>query len=201
MFGTFFAGFWFSLSLIVAIGAQNAFVLRQGIIGKNIFWVCALCALSDALLIQLGVFGMAAIQNAMPTFAVWMRYGGAVFLMVYGILRLRSAWCGGERLQADETRESSLRSVMITTLAITWLNPHVYLDTVLLLGTVASRYHPDEVTFAVGATLASLVFFFSLGYGAKSLRHWLARPAIWRVIETAIGVFMLYLAVKLLLGN
>lgn len=201
MFGTFFAGFWFSLSLIVAIGAQNAFVLRQGIIGKHIFWVCALCALSDALLIQLGVFGMSAIQQAMPTFALWMRYGGAVFLLVYGLLRLRSAWRGGERLQADEARESSLRSVILTTLAITWLNPHVYLDTVLLLGTVASRYYPDEIIFAVGATLASLVFFFSLGYGAKSLRHWLARPAIWRVIETAIGVFMLYLAGKLLLGN
>lgn len=198
MFAALSAGFAFSLSLIAAIGAQNAFVLRQGIAGQHVFWVCAICALSDAVLIQAGVFGMAALQSAMPALAGWMRYGGAVFLLLYGLLRLHSAWRGSAGLQAGAGRESRLAAVLAMTFAITWLNPHVYLDTVLLLGTVAARYHPHQAAFAVGAAVASAVFFFSLGYGARRLRHVLSRPAVWRGIEAAIAVFMFYLAGKLL---
>lgn len=199
MISTLIDGFLFSLSLILAIGAQNAFVLRQGMMGKHIFWICMICACSDALLIQVGVFGLAAIEDLIPSFALLMRYGGAAFLCIYGILRLRSAWQGGESLKIqDGAQVQSLKSAVLTALAMTWLNPHVYLDTVMLLGSVASNYRPWQQSFAIGASLASFCFFFSLGYGAASLRRYLARPAVWRIIEVLIGIFMLYLAVHLL---
>lgn len=194
----FFAGFLFSLSLIVAIGAQNTFVLRQGIIGRHIFWVCLICALSDALLIQVGVFGLTAVQAALPSLANVMRYGGALFLVVYGVMRLRSAWQGNAQLAVAAAQSLPLKKIVLTTLAMTWLNPHVYLDTVLLLGSVAANYVPHQLAFAIGASLASFCFFFSLGYGAQRLRHILARPQVWRVIELLIGLFMLYLAFSLL---
>lgn len=193
------AGFLFSLSLILAIGAQNAFVLQQGIANRHLFMVCAICALSDALLIQIGVFGMNAVKTAVPLFADVMRYGGALFLCIYGILRFRAFCKGGEALQIDSAAIPSRKKTALTTLAMTWLNPHVYLDTVLLLGSVAAQYDPYRETFAIGAALASLLFFFSLGYGARMLRPWLARPAVWRTIELLIGIFMLYLAVSLVL--
>lgn len=194
------AGYLFSLSLILAIGAQNAFVLRQGIANRHLFIVCTICALSDALLIQLGIFGMHTIKTVLPIFADIMRYGGALFLLIYGILRLNACWRGGETLNIDNDNPPSRQKIILTTLAMTWLNPHVYLDTVLLLGSVAAQYTPYEEHFAIGATLASFTFFFSLGYGARALRPWLARPSVWRIIELLIGIFMLYLAGNLALG-
>lgn len=202
MTSAFIDGFLFSLSLILAIGAQNAFVLHQGIMGQHLFWVCSICAISDALLIQVGVFGLAKIEQALPQLSLVMRYGGAAFLLFYAFLRLRSAWQGEESLHVGSACQApSLKSTILTTLAITWLNPHVYLDTVMLLGSVASRYQPWQMMFAIGASLASLCFFFSLGYGAKRLSAYLSQARIWRIIELFIGLFMLYLAVNLALGK
>lgn len=192
-------GFLFSLSLILAIGAQNAFVMRQGIRNQHLFLVCSLCALSDGLLIQFGVLGMHRLITALPSFATLMRYGGALFLLCYALLRFKACYHGGEALQnAQKPDANSWRKTALITLAITWLNPHVYLDTILLLGSIAAQYHPYQEYFALGATLASFCFFFSLGYGACLLRPWLSQPRIWRIIELLIGLFMLYLALKLL---
>lgn len=201
MFNALFSGFLFGLSLILAIGAQNAYVLRQGILGQRIFLVCLTCALSDALLILIGVLGMDSLQTALPSFAQIMRIGGALFLSVYGILRLISAWRGGHQLKQSQSNTTSIRRVLLTTLAITWLNPHVYIDTVLLLGTIAANFAPYQLIFGAGATVASFTFFFSLGYGAKLFAPWLSRPKVWRVIELLIGLFMLYLAIHLLVDN
>lgn len=199
MLHAFFAGYFFSLSLILAIGAQNAFVLRQGISGRHLFLTCFICALSDAILIQIGIFGMQTMKTVLPSFAKIVQWGGVAFLLTYGILRLKAAYHGGESLNADGNATASRQKILLTTLAMTWLNPHVYLDTVLLIGNIAGQYPNHTTPFAIGATLASTSFFFALGYGAKALRKWLARPTIWRIIELTIGIFMLFLAAKLAL--
>ncbi|WP_409202305.1 LysE/ArgO family amino acid transporter [Suttonella sp. R2A3] len=194
------SGFFLGLSLIFAIGAQNVMVLRQGLLHQHVFLVCLICAISDALLIHVGVFGMSAIAEFAPSLATLMRYFGAIFLLLYALLRFRAAWLGGEALLVSGKTSSKKRIILIA-LALTWLNPHVYLDTVLLLGSVANQFSDQRMAFALGATLASFVFFFSLGYGARLLRPLLAQPRTWRIIEVIIGLFMLYIAFSLLVNN
>ncbi|MCR8546403.1 LysE/ArgO family amino acid transporter [Salipiger sp. P9] len=191
------AGFALGLSLIVAIGAQNAFVLRQGLTGRHVFAVCALCALSDAVLIAAGVAGFGALSAALPGLETAMRWLGAGFLLWYGARTLRAAWRGGESLRAGP-EAGSLRAALMTCLALTWLNPHVYLDTVVLLGAVSAQYD-NRVGFALGAMSASLMFFFALGYGARALAPVFARPAAWRGLDLGIGLVMWAIAAKLLL--
>ncbi|WP_424932646.1 LysE/ArgO family amino acid transporter [Amaricoccus macauensis] len=193
----FLSGFVLGLSLIVAIGAQNAFVLRQGLLGAHVFPVCLVCALSDAILICVGVFGLAVISEAIPMVVPVLRYAGAAFLLVYGVRAARAAWVGGDALKA-KGEAAGLRRTLTICLALTWLNPHVYLDTVLLVGSIATQY-ARPVVFAVGAVTASFVFFFSLGYGARLLRPVFASPASWRVLEGAIALVMWAIAAKLLL--
>ncbi|MEO0423374.1 MAG: LysE/ArgO family amino acid transporter, partial [Pseudomonadota bacterium] len=159
---SFLPGFFLSLSLIVAIGAQNAFVLRQGLRRAHVFWVCLTCALSDAILIVCGVAGFGALAEAVPWFEPVMRYGGAAFLLWYGWRNARSAWRGGAVLELDGEDGQPLREAMLTVLALTWLNPHVYLDTVVLIGSISSQYD-SRLLFGIGATLASFAFFFALG--------------------------------------
>lgn len=192
------AGFALGFSLILAIGAQNAFVLRQGLRGEHVFWVCLTCALSDAILIAGGVAGFGSLAAHLPWFEPVMRYGGALFLIVYGAMALRKAWRGGEVLIAAGERSADLGKILLTVLAFTWLNPHVYLDTVVLIGSVSAQYD-NRLQFGLGAVLSSFVFFFGLGYGARVLAPVFARPRAWQVLDLLIALIMWAIAVKLLI--
>ena len=193
----FIPGFLLGFSLILAIGAQNAFVLRQGLRREHVFWVCLTCALSDAVLIAAGVAGFGALASAVPWFDPVMRYGGAAFLIWYGAINLRAAWRGGASLQATEAPPARLGATLAMLSAFTWLNPHVYLDTVVLLGSVSAQY-PDRLSFGLGAVTSSFVFFFGLGYGARLLGPLFARPRAWQVLDMVIGVTMWTIAGKLI---
>ena len=193
----FISGFLLCLSLIVAIGAQNAFVLRQGLRREHVFAVCAVCALSDAILIAAGVAGFGALVTALPWLAPAMRYGGALFLVAYGLRSLWAAWRNSSGLDPAADEGKSLGATILTCLAFTWLNPHVYLDTVMLLGSISAGYAGQRIAFAAGASTSSFLFFFALGYGARLLRPLFANPRNWRVLDAFIGITMLALALKL----
>lgn len=193
----YLSGFALGFSLILAIGAQNAFVLRQGLRREHVLWVCLACATSDAVLIAAGVTGMGRLAAAAPLFEPAMRFGGAGFLVWYGARTLRAAWRGGEELTAASGAPRDLAVTLTTVLALTWLNPHVYLDTVVLIGSVSAQY-ADRAGFALGAMSASFSFFFGLGYGARLLAPLLARPGAWRVLDTGIGLVMWAIAAKLI---
>lgn len=195
---TFLPGFLLGLSLILAIGAQNAFVLRQGLTGVHVLTVVLACALSDAVLITLGVFGFARLTDWLPGIVPVMRYAGAAFVTFYGLRSLRAALGPDAALMPAERRVVPLGRTLAVALALTWLNPHVYLDTVLLLGSVSTQYE-DRAAFAAGAVMASFVFFFSLGFGAALLRPVFATPRAWRALEAAIAAVMWAIAAKLLL--
>jgi L-lysine exporter family protein LysE/ArgO len=197
MSGVYFAGFGLGLSLILAIGAQNAFVLRQGLRRLHVLPVVLVCAISDAALIAAGVAGFGALAEAVPGLEFGMRVFGAGFLIWYGARTLLAAWRGGASLQAGGDAQS-LQSALLTCLALTWLNPHVYLDTVVLLGAISAQYD-EPLYFALGAMTASFVFFFTLGYGARALAPLFARPAAWRVLDLLVGVIMWGIAAKLIL--
>ncbi|MGZ2258703.1 LysE/ArgO family amino acid transporter [Roseobacter sp. A03A-229] len=198
MIDTFLPGYLLSLSLIVAIGAQNAFVLRQGLRREHVFWVCLTCGVSDAILIAAGVAGFGALAQHVPWFETAMRYGGAAFLLWYGWRSARSAWIGGQVLQADGGAQRALLPTLLTLLALTWLNPHVYLDTVVLIGSISAQYD-NRLIFGAGAVLASLSFFFALGYGARLLAPLFARPTSWRILDALIALTMWAIAAGLLL--
>jgi L-lysine exporter family protein LysE/ArgO len=195
----FIPGFLLGLSLIVAIGAQNAFVLRQGLRREHVLAICLVCALSDAVLIAAGIAGFGALVTAVPWLAPVMRFGGAAFLFVYAVRSLISAWRNSGALNPSDDVPKSLGATLATCLAFTWLNPHVYLDTIVLLGSVSTRYAGHRLAFALGAMSASFLFFFSLGYGARLLRPLFANPRAWRVLDGVIGITMLLLAAKLVL--
>ncbi|MEL6099988.1 MAG: LysE/ArgO family amino acid transporter [Pseudomonadota bacterium] len=195
---SFFAGFGLGFSLILAIGAQNAFVLRQGLRQEHVFWVCLICALSDAMLITVGVAGFGALATVVPWFETAMRLGGAAFLIWYGMRNAVSAFRGGEALMAGGHGSIGLAAAATTTIALTWLNPHVYLDTVVLLGSVSAQY-PDQLEFGAGAVVASFTFFFGLGYGARLLSPVFSNPRAWQVLDVVIALVMWAIAAKLLL--
>ena len=192
-------GFATSLSLIVAIGAQNAFVLRQGIRNEHVLPVVILCAVSDLVLIMAGVAGVGALVTAHPQLLTVARYGGAAFLVGYGLLAARRA-VRPTTLTPSDAGPASLKSVLLTCLALTFLNPHVYLDTVVLLGTLASEQGDARWRFGAGAATASLVWFFGLGFGARRLAGLFARPSTWRVLDGVIALTMIGLGVSLALG-
>ncbi|WP_018546042.1 LysE/ArgO family amino acid transporter [Streptomyces sp. LaPpAH-108] len=196
------AGFGTGLSLIVAIGAQNAFVLRQGIRRDAILAVIGICALSDAVLIALGVGGVGALVTAWPDAVRAVGVIGGLFLIGYGVLAARRVLRpGGTGLRAEGDAAGSRRRAVLTCLALTWLNPHVYLDTVFLLGSLAADRGPLRWTFGLGAALASLCWFAALGLGARLLGRVLARPAAWRVLDGVIAATMLGLGAALLAGS
>ena len=192
---TFLAGFGLGLSLIVAIGAQNAFILRAGLLRQHIFILCSVCALSDALLIAAGVSGLGLLVSEAPVFLAFMKYGGAAFLFFYGIRSLLNSFRGGRFLLA-EGEVGSLREAIIICLLLTWLNPHVYLDTVILLG-VASTQYSDNTYFAVGAITASFIFFYSLGFGARLLSNFFKHSFSWKILDGIIGIVMWSIAFSL----
>jgi len=191
------AGFALGFSLILAVGAQNAFVLRQGLLKAHVFAVCLICSVSDLLLIAAGVAGFGALAEAVPGLEFFMRLFGAAFLMWYGVRTLMQAWRGGEVMETAQAA-GSLRAAILTCLALTWLNPHVYLDTVVLLGAVSAQYD-HKVAFGGGAAAASFLYFFALGYGARLLAPVFAKPRAWQVLDAIVGLTMLGLAAKLLL--
>jgi L-lysine exporter family protein LysE/ArgO len=193
------AGYFLSISLIAAIGAQNAYVLRQGLRREHVFAVIMTCALSDALLMAAGVAGFGAVSKLIPWIGDAMLYGGAAFLIVYGALRFRAALRGGEALQPAGDDRAPLGRVLATCLVLTWANPHVYLDTVVLIGSISTQYMPHQAVFAVGAALGSLSFFTALGYGARLLTPVFARPQAWVVLEIVVGCTMWAIALGLLL--
>lgn len=197
MISVYLSGFALGFSLILAIGAQNAFVLRQGLRGEHLFWVCLTVALSDALLIGAGVAGFGALALAFPWVGPVMRFGGAGFLVAYGALALRAAWRGESVLKAGNQARTGLGATLATALALTWLNPHVYLDTVVLIGSVSAQYD-DRLVFGIGAISASFVFFFSLGYGARLLVPVFTRPRAWVMLDVGIGLIMWMIAYKLI---
>ena len=201
MIAAFAAGFGLGLSLILAIGAQNAFVLRQGLRREHVGAVVAVCALSDALLIALGVAGFGAVTQAAPGLAEALRWGGAAFLLAYGALAFRRALIGGAALDPAAAAPRALGEVVATCLALTWLNPHVWLDTVVLLGSVSGGWGEARAAFAAGAMTASLVFFSALGFGARALRPLFARAGAWRIFEVGIGVVMWTIAASLVVGG
>lgn len=196
----YFAGLFFGLSLIVAIGAQNAFVLRQGLLRQHVFAVCLFCALSDAILIAVGVAGAGVIAARFPWFLEVMRWGGAAFLLVYGMRALRSAITGSGALTAAAGGQRGLGATLLVIAALTWMNPHVYLDTLALLGAVSTAWE-NKRAFAMGAISGSFLFFFSLGYGARLLQPLFRKPQAWRVLDLLIAAVMWAIAASLILGG
>jgi L-lysine exporter family protein LysE/ArgO len=200
MADAFVQGFLVSISLIAAIGAQNAFVLRQGLRREHVVAVVALCALSDALLITAGVAGFGAASKMAPWLADAMLWAGVAFLVVYGAMRFRAAWQGGAALVPASYGAVPLGKVLATCLLLTWANPHVYLDTVVLLGAISAQYAPYGPAFGIGAALASLTFFSALGFGARLLAPIFAKPRAWVILEVVVGLTMWTLAAGLVLA-
>ena len=194
VFFSFFHGFWLSFGLIVAIGAQNAFILRQGLLRYHIFILCFVAGLCDALLIILGVLGFGSFIRSQPSLIMFVKYGGVIFLIAYSFLAFRRAYYANSLVLCD-TSPKSLRPTLAILLAFTFLNPHVYLDTVVLLGAVSLHYHDIPlILFTLGASLASFSWFFALGYGARVLAPIFTRPLAWRILDILIGFIMLCLA-------
>jgi L-lysine exporter family protein LysE/ArgO len=198
---TFFTGFATSAALIVAIGAQNAFVLRQGIKREHVLAVVLVCALSDALLITLGVAGLGHWVQQSPAALAFARYGGAAFLFAYGMLAARRA-LRNESLTTAADSPLSLAQAISACLAFTYLNPHCWLDTVVLLGSIASQQPAGSRTaFGIGAASASFVWFLALGFGARALRGVFARPNAWKVLDAAVALVMWGIAGSLVVGG
>lgn len=201
MIAAFLTGYGTSLGLILAIGAQNAFVLRQGLRREYVLPVVLICALSDAVLILAGVMGFGALVQSLPGLRTVMTLGGAAVLLLYGFYNLRSALRGSSGLTAGGSDVPSLRRVVLLTLAFTWANPHVYLDTLVLVGSISTSFlGAEKGAFALGAVLASFCFFFALGFGARFLAPLLARPQAWRWLDGGIAVVMFTIAATLLMS-
>lgn len=214
---TLLSGLGLMFSLIVAVGAQNVYVLRQGLRREHVLPVVLICAASDAALVLAGTAGLGYLVKTLPWLIVVARWAGAISLIVYGILAAQRAWAsGGEALIADAaenpphtrtaaggtttlTRTAPLAPVILATLAFTWLNPNVYLDTVLLIGGIAATHGDARWLFAAGAILASVIWFFALGYGARHLGRWLRTPRAWRILDTGIAVLLMVMGVALVL--
>ena len=199
MLSAFLTGFFLGLSLILAIGAQNTFVLRQGILGQHIFYVALFCAVSDALLISIGVVGISFFlknfisQNSNILFAL-----SGVWLLGYGVIRLRSALKSNHTIAIEASTIKGLLPTISVAAVLTFLNPHVYLDTMVLIGSISQQFSGYyKMTFALGAILASFVFFFSLAYGARLLTPIMQRPLAWKILDILIALIMFIIAFKL----
>lgn len=189
----FLSGFLLGLSLIIAIGSQNAFVLKQGLKREHIFFVCLFCALSDAILISAGVGGFGAVTARYPHIVDVAKFAGVVFLLGYGLQSLYASVRLSQALTVEGQVVSSLKKALLLCFGFTWLNPHVYLDTLVLVGMVSTGAS-SKVVFAAGAISASFFFFFALGYGARLLKPLFTKPKAWNVLDALVGILMLYLA-------
>ncbi|MEM1365774.1 MAG: LysE/ArgO family amino acid transporter [Pseudomonadota bacterium] len=196
----FLTGFATGGGLIIAIGAQNAYILRLGLLRTRVFVCCLLCALSDAVLIFLGVAGLGALVEANPAILTIIRFGGAAFLSAYGLFALRRM-LSPDAMELGQTKAPTLRTAVGTVLAFTFLNPHVYLDTVVLMGSISTSYGAEGWLFGAGGMTASFVWFFGLGYGARLLAPLFQRAAAWRVLDGIIAFVMFSIAVSLLFSG
>mgnify|MGYP002628219670 FL=1 len=190
-----FEGALISLSLIVAIGAQNAFVIRQGLSNRHVLLVCTICAFSDAILIGLGVFGFGEFLSNSSSIAEIIEWMAISFLVIYSMMRFRAAWKGNMLEIEDTDNVFSAKKTAMITMGFTWLNPHVYLDTTVLLGTASLQFQGDEkIAFAIGAMSSSFIFFYSLGFGARRLAPLLKTERAWKFIDFFIGIVMIWIA-------
>ncbi len=204
MITAFLTGFFLGISLILAIGAQNAFVLRQGILGKHVFFVALFCALSDALLISIGVAGVTFFVDILVGQISNILYGiSALWLSGYGIIRLASAFKSNNSFMIEARKPQSLLPTIAILSILTFANPHVYLDTMILIGSVSQQFNgANKFLFALGASTASFIFFFSLAYGSKFLSPVMQRRNSWQILDVIIAVIMFLIAVKLAyIGN
>ena len=203
---TYLAGLALSAGLIIAIGAQNAHVLRQGLKREHVFLVAAISVVCDITLITLGSLGFGALIGSFPLLTKIAAWAGAAFLIFYGFLAFRSA-SHSQSLVIDQNLNGggsaqTLKTVILLTIAVSLLNPHVYLDTIVLIGGIAAQYPPSErIFFALGASTASLVWFFGLAYGARLLAPLFRKPASWRVLDIIIGLIMWGIAISLVVGE
>jgi len=189
-----FEGFAISISLIFALGPQNVFILRQGIMKSNVFISCLVCSISDALLIAAGVLGVGLFLSGINGFEIWVSIIAALFLVFYGCLRIKSS-LNPKGIEIGENENENVKKTVLTALAFTYLNPHVYVDTLLLIGGASSRYVGNErLAFGIGAATASFVFFFSLGYGARLMSPILNNPQSWKIIDLVIAMIMFVIA-------
>lgn len=199
-FSPFVSGFFLGASLIIAIGAQNAFVLRQGLLQKHVLVICLICGASDALLILLGVTGLGLLVERLPWLISVITLAGAAFLFVYGSMAVKRVFMP-QTMESLKENSLGLRAAILTCLAFTFLNPHVYLDTFILIGGISASYDGNlKVAFTLGAMIASFVWFFSLGYGARLLAPFFERPNSWQVLDGLIAIVMFALAISLLLS-
>ena len=201
MLTAFITGFLTLLTLILAVGAQNVFILRQGLLRNHVFVICIFAAISDALLIWIGVIGFSTISNIVPGISKLMALAGATFLFGYGIMRFINAYQGSYAMEIGN-ESSSLNKSLVALAGFTFLNPHVYLDTLGLIGAVSVQYvdNAHKYAFATGASVGSLLFFFSLGYGARILSPLMSSILAWRILDILIGITMLTIAGFLLLN-
>ena len=199
MLSAFLTGFFLGFSLILAFGAQNSFILRQGFVGRHVFNVALFCSLSDALLISIGVAGISIfLNNYIDLFSDWLFGISAIWLTVYGLMRLRDAVKGKSALAIESASTNGLISTLSFLVVITFANPHVYLDTVVLIGSVSQQFPGNiKVAYVLGAALASIVFFFSLAYGAILLSPIMQKPLAWRILDSFIALVMFSLAIKM----
>ena len=193
------SGFALGLSLIFAIGSQNAFILKQGLKKQHVFAICLFCAVSDALLISAGVAGFGTVTAKYPNIVTLAKIAGALFLLGYGLQSLYASASKSHALIQDSSSVNSLKKSLMLCFGFTWLNPHVYLDTLVLVGMVSTGAD-NKVEFGLGAVSASFVFFFSLGYGARLLSPLFAKPKAWNILDALVGVLMIYLAWHLAFG-
>jgi len=203
MIPAFFTGFFLGLSLIVAIGAQNTFVLRQGISNQHIFYVALFCALSDALLISIGIAGISFFLNNLVTqISDWLFGISALWLAGYGFIRISSVFKSDKALEIEISATKSLLTTLSIVSVLTFANPHVYLDTMFLIGSISQQFIGEKkLAFGLGATLASFVFFFSLAYGAKLLAPKMKSPSSWRILDCLIAFIMFIIAFKLMIAG
>jgi L-lysine exporter family protein LysE/ArgO len=187
-------------SLIIAIGAQNAFVIRQGLRREHVLLIVLICAISDAALILVGTGGLGRIIQGNETALEVIRWFGVAYLIWFGLRSLRSAF-KNQSLQVGEIREVSAGVVARTALALTFLNPHVYLDTVILLGSVANQFESNKWFFALGACIASLIWFTTIGFGARSASRFMSKPIFWKILDTIIALVMFSIATTLAFYN
>jgi L-lysine exporter family protein LysE/ArgO len=196
---TFLTGLLLGGSLIIAIGSQNAYVLKQGLIKSHVFLICLICALSDALLITLGTSGVGAIIEKNPEWLKAVTWFGAAYLIAFALTSFRAAFSGETLQTASNNTSQNTKTIVSTVLALTFLNPHVYLDTVLLIGSIASPYSDgDKLNFTLGAVSASFIWFFGLGYGARFLSPLFSKPKAWKILNILIGIVMLGIAYSLI---
>ena len=193
---SFIPGFFTGLSLIVAIGAQNAFVIRQGLTKKHVLLVVTICAVADAALIALGIAGLGAIISGLPWLLEVIRWFGVAYLSWFGVRSIMSAF-KNESLDASGAQSLSKGKVVAAVLGFTLLNPHVYLDTVILVGSVANQFGQDRWAFGLGAMIASVVWFFSIGFGARAASGLMSKPIFWRILDSIIACVMFGIAAML----